>query len=419
MRPKSLFLAFIIVLLCPCANAQWVQTDVPDSGLGGTGVFFLAATRNAVFAETGGGAFSSFQDSMNSTLIPSIAELLAATDSVVYAFNDSDRVCYSTDEGNTWKTPSNVGVPTDVFLKPFAVAGTNFYLGGAGACGLCDQGGVYLSTNSGASWAQRGLSNIYLLATRGTNVYAVGFNGFCFSKDTASTWDTLSLLVGGYLPNINAIAFRDSEMYVGYIDFPPTGFSGGVFRSTNGGRQWESISAGLSHDEDWVTSLAVRGEHVFAGTTAGVYILNKDDTSWTTVGTGLPSPPERVDYLAATDSNLYAGLVGGIWKRPISEMVTTVSPPPTGVPTNFVLFQNFPNPFNPNTTIKYALPRVSQVSLTVYDILGRQVSVLVNERKEAGVYEVKYDGSNLASGVYFYRLQAGDFVATKRLLLLN
>jgi hypothetical protein len=250
-------------------------------------------------------------------------------------------------------------------------------------------------------------------------VYAVGFNGFCFSKDTASTWDTLSLLVGGYLPNINAIAFRDSEMYVGYIDFPPTGFSGGVFRSTNGGRQWESISAGLSHDEDWVTSLAVRGEHVFAGTTAGVYILNKDDTSWTTVGTGLPSPPERVDYLAATDSNLYAGLVGGIWKRPISEMVTTVSPPPTGVPTNFVLFQNFPNPFNPNTTIKYALPRVSQVSLTVYDILGRQVSVLVNERKEAGVYEVKYDGSNLASGVYFYRLQAGDFVATKRLLLLN
>jgi hypothetical protein len=62
---------------------------------------------------------------------------------------------------------------------------------------------------------------------------------------------------------------------------------------------------------------------------------------------------------------------------------------------------------------------VSQVSLTVYDILGRQVSVLVNERKEAGVYEVKYDGSNLASGVYFYRLQAGDFVATKRLLLLN
>jgi hypothetical protein len=59
------------------------------------------------------------------------------------------------------------------------------------------------------------------------------------------------------------------------------------------------------------------------------------------------------------------------------------------------------------------------VTLTVFDLLGREVSVLVNERREAGVHEVKFDGSNLASGVYFYRLQDGDFVATKRLLLLK
>jgi hypothetical protein len=89
------------------------------------------------------------------------------------------------------------------------------------------------------------------------------------------------------------------------------------------------------------------------------------------------------------------------------------------VPSQFALSQNYPNPFNPSTTIKFELPRTSQVNLTVYDILGREVSVLVNERREAGVHEVKFDGSNLASGVYLYRLQAGAFVSTKKLVLLK
>jgi chitinase len=75
-----------------------------------------------------------------------------------------------------------------------------------------------------------------------------------------------------------------------------------------------------------------------------------------------------------------------------------------GVPTVFMLYQNYPNPFNPSTTIKFDLPTSSQVTLSVYDVLGRQVSVLVNERRNAGVHEVKFDGSNLASGVYFCRV---------------
>ena len=89
------------------------------------------------------------------------------------------------------------------------------------------------------------------------------------------------------------------------------------------------------------------------------------------------------------------------------------------VPKEYALWWNYPNPFNPSTTIKYELPKASVVRLSVYDMLGREVSVLLNERREAGVYEVKFDGSNLASGVYFYRLQAGDFTQTKRLLLLK
>ena len=89
------------------------------------------------------------------------------------------------------------------------------------------------------------------------------------------------------------------------------------------------------------------------------------------------------------------------------------------VPEQFSLRQNYPNPFNPSTTIKFELPQVSHVTLSVYDILGREVSVLVNEKRDAGVHEVKFDGSNLASGVYFYRIQAGSFVQSKKFVLLR
>jgi len=89
------------------------------------------------------------------------------------------------------------------------------------------------------------------------------------------------------------------------------------------------------------------------------------------------------------------------------------------LPTAFGLAQNYPNPFNPSTTITYQLPRASHVKLTVYDILGREACLLVNDTRGAGTHEVKVDGSNLASGVYFYRLQAGDFVRTRRLLLMR
>ena len=90
-----------------------------------------------------------------------------------------------------------------------------------------------------------------------------------------------------------------------------------------------------------------------------------------------------------------------------------------GLPSRFDLSQNYPNPFNPTTTIKYELPKSSEVTLSVYDVLGREVAVLVNEGRNAGVHEVKFDGSGFASGVYFYRLRAGDFVQTKRFVLLK
>jgi hypothetical protein len=90
-----------------------------------------------------------------------------------------------------------------------------------------------------------------------------------------------------------------------------------------------------------------------------------------------------------------------------------------GIPTDFALQQNYPNPFNPSTTIQYGLPHASFVTLTVYNSVGQQVAQLVNEQQQAGYHDIVFRGDGLASGVYFCRLQAGDFVQTKKLMLLR
>ena len=98
-----------------------------------------------------------------------------------------------------------------------------------------------------------------------------------------------------------------------------------------------------------------------------------------------------------------------------------------GVPREFVLSQNYPNPFNPNTTINYALPHSCEVTITLYDILGNEVSTLVSENKKAGYYSVEFNASNLSSGIYFYKIEAVDpstssglsFVEVKKMLLLK
>jgi hypothetical protein len=89
------------------------------------------------------------------------------------------------------------------------------------------------------------------------------------------------------------------------------------------------------------------------------------------------------------------------------------------VPTGFRLCQNYPNPFNPSTVISYHVASVGKVSLKVFDLLGREVSTLINEVKSAGTYTTTFNAANMPSGVYFYRLQAGSYIETKKLILLR
>jgi len=252
-----------------------------------------------------------------------------------------------------------------LFVLSLAVSDTNLFAGTYG-------GGVFRSTNNGTSWTQvvSGLTN------RDVRSLAVSPDGNGTPKLFAAT------------------------------------HSGGVFRSTDNGTSW--TPTGLPNT--YVTSFAVSGTNIFAGIEGGVLLSTDSGTNWTQ--TGLQDT--YVTSFAVNGTDLFAGTARSeVWRRPLSEMIASVDPITGELPVAFLIRQNYPNPFNPSTTIKYELPKSSVVKLSVFDMLGREVSVLVNERRDVGVHEVQLDGAQLASGVYFYRLQAGDFVQSKRLVLLK
>jgi hypothetical protein len=118
-------------------------------------------------------------------------------------------------------------------------------------------------------------------------------------------------------------------------------------------------------------------------------------------------------------TNNYLLTINGIDTLQIASTTVGVEQQPPSIPTTFGLSQNFPNPFNPKTVISYQLPVASMTSLKIYDILGREIAALVNEVKSPGWYSIQWNAQNLPSGIYFYRLEAGSFVETRKLVLLK
>ena len=105
-------------------------------------------------------------------------------------------------------------------------------------------------------------------------------------------------------------------------------------------------------------------------------------------------------------------------KSPVNVTVVTSSEL-ENLPTEFTLNQNYPNPFNPTTVINYDIPEATNVVLTVYNMLGQKMTTLVNENKSAGRYSINFDATLFSSGVYIYRLEAGQFVSTKKMMLIK
>jgi poly(3-hydroxybutyrate) depolymerase len=151
-----------------------------------------------------------------------------------------------------------------------------------------------------------------------------------------------------------------------------------------------------------------------------VDILEPDSTGSLGLTWSLIFLEQEGDILPVPGDQFVLCTVKPLTSSDVYEFTGTISSVQPGTtPLAFSLDQNYPNPFNPVTTIRFRLARTVNVNLTIYDILGRRAAVLVNERRKAGVHEVKFDAIGLSSGVYFYRLQAGDFVQTRKLLVLR
>jgi hypothetical protein len=183
-------------------------------------------------------------------------------------------------------------------------------------------------------------------------------------------------------------------------------------------------------DNKSVNDIIVSNGKLYASSGSAIYVSQDNGKNWLLLDTS-GIRPSGVTDLVATNSTLYAGIFtapyGGFYKRVLS--ATSIHQIDNKIPQLFALEQNYPNPFNPSTMISFQLSANSTVSLKVYDVLGKEVTTLVNNELEAGRYSVNFDASNLsngvssnggyASGVYFYALKAGSFVQTKKMLLLK
>jgi len=118
----------------------------------------------------------------------------------------------------------------------------------------------------------------------------------------------------------------------------------------------------------------------------------------------------------ASDSRVLAATQSGVYR---SSSQTLINISGNNLPDKFLLKQNYPNPFNPNTKINFSVPVNSLVTLKIYDVLGKEVMTLINEQKPAGNYAAEFNGANLSSGIYFFRMEAGEFIDVKRMMMIK
>ncbi len=302
----------------------------------------------------------------------------------------------STNNGNTWFTSSL----TSRTAYTFVTSGDNIL------CGT-EQYGVYLSSNQGVNWiaANFNSQSVPSLAMKGSVIYAGTFGQGVFkSAQISSGWVQTSL----NNEDVISLAVSDPYIFAGTI-------SSGVFVTSNEGLNW--VQTSLNNKR--VNCFALTGSNLFAGTdTSGVYLSTNFGTTWQNISSGLGSI-QSIRTLLIVNNYLFAGTPGNAaWRRPLSEVIG-IQNISTEIPSTYSLGQNYPNPFNARTVVSFSLPVVSNVTLKIYDVIGREVQTLVNERMNAGVYETRFDGAGLNSGVYFYRMITDGYSETKRMTLIK
>ncbi|MGD0338143.1 MAG: FG-GAP-like repeat-containing protein [Bacteroidota bacterium] len=302
------------VFLSTNNGTNWTAVN---SGLTGAYVSAFTVIGTKLFAGTSDGVFLSTDSGtswspVNTGLTSIYVRALAVIGTNLFAGTNAG-VFLSTNNGTSW-SPVNNGL-TNAYVIAFAVLGTNLFAGDYGV-------GVFLSTDSGASWSpvNTGLTNIYVqaLAVIGTNLYAGTWGGGVFlSTNNGASWSPVNTgLTNGSVEVLAVSPDSSGNLFAGT-------YGSGVFLSTDSGTSWSAANTGIKYEI--VNTLAVSGNNLFAGTSSGVFLSTNNSTSWTAINNGMGT--SSVTALAASGTNLFAGAYGGgIWRRPLSEFVST---PPT------------------------------------------------------------------------------------------
>jgi hypothetical protein len=188
-----------------------------------------------------------------------------------------------------------------------------------------------------------------------------------------------------------------------------------MFLNRYGFSSFDQYSGSLDNSGERIAFINAASEEVIA------FVYN-DKLPWPEEadGDGYSLVSERTNPIGNPNDVNYWTLSGKINGSPLqNDIVSDALKEENIAPTEYSLSQNYPNPFNPNTTIKYSLSKQSHVTLSIYDILGRRVKLLVNEIQQAGNYRINFNAQRLASGIYYYRIQSNDFVQTKKMVILK
>jgi hypothetical protein len=206
-----------------------------------------------------------------------------------------------------------------------------------------------------------------------------------------------------------------------------------LFSSTNGGTSWTNVSGNLEQDPSgsgsgpsvrWIDAITTGGVTTYyAATSTGLYstnnISNGPTTQWAQEGPSTIGNVVCPMVAARSSDGLVVVATHGEGVYSANQTVVGVELNNSVIPTRFTLSQNYPNPFNPSTKINFTLPSPNNVKITVYDISGKKVADLLNQQLDAGSHTVDFNAAKLASGTYIYRIQAGNFVEAKKMVLLK
>lgn len=410
----------------------------------------IAGTEKSIFVSTNSG--NTWNRSDAGLVASRVQTLSASADGDLYA-GTWDGVFHSSNQGNNWSRRS-AGL-ANTFVLATAIDSRGYVYAGT-------RGGLFRSSNQGTQWTplliQPSTDFNSVLLNHSNHIFAGTTYGLFRSTNDGASWTQLGTDTPVFMDFRSLVVDLNETIFAGVGDvMDPVGavflstdngdtwsmtslhdlatalavnsqghiFAAGraVFRSTDGGASWAQFSIGPT-THDGIDGLCVNSSgHVFAGTygflhdPAGVFRSTDNGETWTQINQGLDNA--NIGSLAIDSSGfLYAGTYGaGVFRS--SQSTTSANVTLQELPTTFLLFQNYPNPWNPSTTVGYRLPHRSFVSITLHNILGEVVAKHVYEEQTPGYHEVAFRSDDLASGIYFYTLNAGTYISTKKMLLLR